>query len=218
MNKRYLDRPFEVKSVQNDGTFAGYGSVFGVEDSYREVVARGAFGESLGEWRKKGRMPALLWQHRPDQPIGVYTDMAEDERGLHVEGQLALDTQLGREAHSLLKMDALSGLSIGFMPKEWETDREAGITTLTKVDLWEVSLVTFPANDEARIQQVRAALSEGELPTEREFELILRDAGFSRRQAKTIVAAGYRAVRRDDDAELEELTGAIQRLITIMQE
>ena len=109
----YLDVPFEVKAVSDDGLFSGYGSVFGVLDSYKEVVAPGAFAESL-----QGRMPALLWQHRAGEPIGVYTAVREDAVGLYVEGKLALKTARGAEAYELLKMRALSGLSIGFVTRE----------------------------------------------------------------------------------------------------
>ena len=146
----YLDVPFEVKAVSDDGLFSGYGSVFGVLDSYKEIVAPGAFAESL-----QGRMPALLWQHRSGEPIGVYTAVREDAVGLYVEGKLALKTARGAEAYELLKMRALSGLSIGFVSREDSYDKVSGIRTLKKVDLWEVSLVTFPANDAARISGVK---------------------------------------------------------------
>ena len=75
----HLHRPLQVKSIDERGVFEGYGSVFGVEDHYREVVERGAFAKTLARWRAKGRMPALLWQHDRDKPIGVYEDMTEDE-------------------------------------------------------------------------------------------------------------------------------------------
>ena len=118
----YLDVPFEVKAVSDDGLFSGYGSVFGVLDSYKEVVAPGAFSESL-----QGRMPALLWQHRAGEPIGVYTAVREDAVGLYVEGKLALKTARGAEAYELLKMRALSGLSIGFVTREDSYDKVAGV-------------------------------------------------------------------------------------------
>ena len=97
-----LDVPFKIKAVSEDGLFSGYGSVFGVIDSYKEVVAPGAFSESLSQ-----RTPALLWQHRSGEPLGVYTDMVEDSIGLKVEGQLALSTTRGAEAYELLKMKAI---------------------------------------------------------------------------------------------------------------
>ena len=147
----YLDLAFEIKSVKDDGTFTGYGSVFGVVDSYQEIVAPGAFTESL-----QSRMPSLLWQHRSGEPIGVWPVVKEDNIGLQVEGKLALKTSRGAEAYELLKMGAISGLSIGFMTREDSYDKLTGIRTLKKVDLWEVSLVTFPANDSARVSQVKS--------------------------------------------------------------
>jgi HK97 family phage prohead protease len=194
-----LDRrvvAFEAKTVgaPDERAFEGYGSVFGVLDSYADIVAKGAFKRTLKEAKAKGRMPALLWQHDPRIPVGVYEEMREDDTGLYVKGQLA-DTQQGNDAYTLLKMGALSGLSIGFRTLKSKIDEESGIRTLTEVELWEVSLVTFPANDAARVAVVKA---DGELPTEREFETWLRrEAGFTENQAKTIIAKGFRQVRRE---------------------
>ena len=173
---------FKVKSVSEEGIFEGYGSVWDVIDSYQEIVARGAFAESLEAHKAKGRMPALLWQHRSGEPAGVFLEMEEDGIGLRVVGQLALKTQRGAEAYELLKMGAISGLSIGFMPREDSFDRATGITTLKKVDLWETSLVTFPANDSARVIDVRS------VGTLKDAERILRDAGFSRSEAVAFVS------------------------------
>ena len=188
--------PFEVKALcEGDSrTFEGYGSVFGLLDSYADIVAPGAFKRSLREAKAAGRMPALLWQHDADKPIGVYESMSEDETGLFVKGRLS-DTQLGRDAYTLLKDGALSGLSIGFVTRKSKVDNESGVRTLTDIQLWETSLVTFPANYAARITGVK---TDGALPTEREFERWLRrEAGFTEAEAKTIIAKGYRQVRRE---------------------
>jgi len=187
---------FEVKSLDDGAAraFDGYGSVFGVLDSYADVVKAGAFKRTLREAKAKKRMPALLWQHDPSQPIGVYDEMREDETGLYVKGRLS-DTQLGREAYTLLKDGALSGLSIGFRTVKSQMDESTGVRTLTEVELWETSLVTFPANDAARVTGVKA---DGVLPTEREFERWLRrEGGFTETEAKAIVAKGFRQVRRE---------------------
>lgn len=211
-----LDRlivPFEVKAIaENDERgFEGYGSVFDVLDSYADVVAKGAFKRTLKEARQKGVAPALLWQHDPGQPIGVYDEMREDEHGLFVKGRLA-DTPEGDRAYKLLKMGALSGLSIGFRTLKSKMDDETGIRTLTEIELWEVSLVTFPANQAARVTGVKA---NGQLPTEREFERWLRrEAKFTEAEAKTIIAKGYRQVRREampSEEACGELLEAIRR-------
>ena len=98
MKTKAIVSPFEIKAVGDDGTFSGYGSVFGVRDSYGDVVEPGAFKDSLAAWGSKGKLPKMLWQHRSEQPIGVWTKMSEDSKGLAVEGKLILDVQQAREA------------------------------------------------------------------------------------------------------------------------
>lgn len=195
MTRDRLVIPFDCKAADDAArTFEGYGSVFGVLDSYADVVAKGAFKRSLREWRTKQRMPAMLWQHNPDEPVGVWTELREDETGLFVRGEL-LETGRGPMAYEALKKGALSGLSIGFQTRKSKIDDESGIRTLTDVDLWEVSLVTFPANDPARVSAVKA---DGELPTEREFEEWLRrDAALTRADAKRVIATCYSRLLRD---------------------
>lgn len=194
------DFDFSVKAVASDGTFTGYGSVFGVVDSYNEIVAPGAFKDSLASHKAKGTMPALLWQHMSSEPLGVFTEMEEDSIGLKVTGRIAMKTQRGAEAYELLKMKAISGLSIGFIPREETTDRDAKTTTLTKVDLWETSLVTFPANDAARIQGVKGI----EVIEDRKTgEAYLRKLGLSHREA-TVLFSRLKAIAQsnsDDDGK-----------------
>jgi HK97 family phage prohead protease len=182
-----LQRAFalEVRAVGDAGEIEGYGSVFGVKDSYDDVILPGAFKASLREHSEAGTMPALLWQHRADEPIGVWTAMSEDEQGLKVSGRLALDTERGREAHALLKMGALNGLSIGFFAREWTYDRGTEVRTLTQIELWEVSLVTFPANGKARVTGVK---SVDEIDAPKDAEKALREAGFSKADATAFVA------------------------------
>lgn len=200
----HLDIPFKIKAVSEDGLFSGYGSVFGVVDSYKEVVMPGAFSESL-----QGRVPALLWQHRSGEPIGVYTVVKEDNVGLYVEGKLALKTTRGAEAYELLKMGALNGLSIGFVTREDSYDKVSGVRTLKKVDLWEVSLVTFPANDASRVSNVKAVDS---IKTLSDAEAYLRDAGgLSRREALALVARIKSLHGRSDSDELGELAALMKR-------
>lgn len=178
------------------GRFSGYGAVFGNVDAYKERLLPGAFTATLADARASGRMPAMLWQHDPTQPIGVWRAMHEDAHGLYVEGELA-DTQLGREAYSLLKLGALSGLSIGFSVKSDRFDQRDQVRELESVHLWEVSPVTFPANTAARVAQVKT----GSSMTIREFERFLREAGsFSAQHAKAIAARGYRALRDEAKA------------------
>lgn len=160
MTKQRLDIPLQLKSVSDSGEFEGYGSVFGVKDSYDDVVVPGAFSASLQAWKEKNALPALLWQHRMDEPIGIYTEMKEDEVGLYVKGRLLIDDDpLSKRAHAHMKAGSLTGLSIGYMLKDWEYDRVKGVFLLKEIDLWEVSLVTFPSNDEARVRHFPAEKS-----------------------------------------------------------
>ena len=209
MATKTRDFAFELKSLQSDGVFEGYGSVFGVKDSYDEIVAAGAFAESLATHKSQGTLPALLWQHRSGEPVGVYTGMHEDNIGLKVSGQLALKTVRGSEAYELLKMKAISGLSIGFATREDSYDRVTGIRTLKKVDLYEVSLVTFPANDTARVQGVKNIEVIEDLKSAEQY---LREVGMSRTEAKAFIARVKSLGPRDaGEDEMQSLIAALKQ-------
>lgn len=214
MKIKNLQIPLEIKSVSETGVFSGYGSVFHNEDSYGDVVRPGAFKKSLAEWAKKGRLPPMLWQHDRREPIGVFTKMVEDEKGLFVEGRLLIDDiPQARAAYALLKEKALGGMSIGYREILIEQDHDEKVTNLLELDLWEVSVVTFPANDEATVDSVKSALASGGLPTLPEFEKFLRDAGFSKSQSVAIASHGLRQLLRDaDDTEAKEIESALNIL------
>lgn len=220
---RNADNPREVRSVAlelravgDDGAIEGYGSVFGVRDDYDDVIAAGAFLDTLKAHKAAGTMPAMLWQHDADEPIGVWSEMDEDAKGLRVKGQLALATTRGKEAHALLKLGALNGLSIGFVSKQWSYDRETEVRTLTEVDLWEVSLVTFPANGKARVTNVKAATDDIVAP--KDAERILREAGFSKADATSLVSRVMRMgeERRESAQSTAHAMNAAQRLLKSM--
>ena len=212
MKTKHFDVGFEIKAVNADGTVEGYGSVFGVRDNYDDVIAKGAFIQSLKDHKAAGTMPAMLWQHDADKPIGIWTEMVEDEKGLRIKGQLAMETVKGKEAHALLKMGAINGLSIGFMSKQWAYDRETEVRTLTEIDLWEVSLVTFPANEKARVTNVKSA---EEMATPKDAEKALRDAGFSKSDATAFVSRVMRMgeVRSDSANSTAVAMKAADRLL-----
>ncbi len=212
MKTKHFDVGFEIKAVNADGTVEGYGSVFGVRDNYDDVIAKGAFIQSLKDHKAAGTMPAMLWQHDAGKPIGVWTEMVEDEKGLRIKGQLAMETVKGKEAHALLKMGALNGLSIGFMSKQWAYDRDTEVRTLTAIDLWEVSLVTFPANEKARVTNVKSA---DEMATPKDAEKALRDAGFSKSDATAFVSRVMRMgeVRSDSANSTAVAMKAADRLL-----
>ncbi|NCC03361.1 MAG: HK97 family phage prohead protease [Proteobacteria bacterium] len=156
MTIHHLNRPLAIKSLGQDGIFVGYASVFDTVDSQSETVERGAFTRTLAAWRVKGSAPAMLWMHDPTAPIGVWLAMSEDAKGLVVQGRLALSTQKGREAYELLKMKALTGLSIGYRVVSSKIDKKRKVRILSDVELFEILLVTFPANDKARVDEVKA--------------------------------------------------------------
>lgn len=205
----------KANSIADDGTFEGYGSVFGGDpDSYGEIVAPGAFTESLKELSAKGRTVPILWQHRADTPIGVYELIEEDAHGLKVRGRLLIDdVSQAREAYALLKAGAVTGLSIGYWVRQAAYDEKTGIRTLLKLDLVEVSLVTFPAKDDARVEAVKFKLERGQLPTKPEFEKALREAfPFSKSQAAAIASHGLDYLLRSESAGAGELKSISETL------
>lgn len=211
--KQFLNVPLEVKSVSETGEFEGYGSVFGVKDSHSDIVAKGAFKKSLQSWKAKGRFPAMLWQHKTDEPIGVYTDMYEDDHGLYVKGRLLIeDDQLARRAHAHMKAGSIGELSIGFMLEDSEYDRAKGADILKEIDLWEVSPVTFASNQSARITDVKSILELGDVPAPSQVEKALRDVGFSIAQSKAFMAKGYSAIA-PRDAEVSDALDSIKSLL-----
>lgn len=199
------------------GELEGYASTFGGVDSYGDRIAPGAFTATLAAWRRKGRFPPMLVQHGglmlgdgDGLPVGVWTDMREDDRGLQVKGRLiGLDTDRGRHLLEALQTKALDGLSIGFRAVEAEPARgEQGVKrVLTRVDLVEVSLVTFPANEDARVTAVKG------VETPAAFERWLRDHGWPRKAAKKLAAGGWPALARGREEPSEEEARALLEAI-----
>lgn len=215
MKRKVRNFTFDVKEVDEEGHFSGYGSVYNVIDSYREVVAPGAFASTLRKWQSRNRLPPALWQHRSGEPVGPFTKMVEDDRGLYVEGQLLVkDVQRAREARALMQAKAVDGLSIGFNSVVEEWNSETKLLTLKEIDLWEVSIVTFPANAESLITEVRGMFVDGRTPSIKEVEEILRDAGFSRTQAKAFVGHGYEGLLRDVESRGADTTNTADSLLS----
>lgn len=205
--------PLEVKFATDGqpGEFEGYGAVFGNVDGYGDVIQKGAFKDTLRDWNRSKKLPPMLIQHggmmlsdMDALPIGKWEAMSEDETGLYVKGRLInLDTERGKTIHGGMKEGTLDGMSIGYRAKEFAlgTKPDEPRRTLKKVDLVEVSIVTFPANGKARVRQVK---SVDQIKTIREFEDFLRDVGgFSHAAAKAISAGGFKAAepRDEDDAD-----------------
>lgn len=200
---KYCD--FELKNTDDTGAVQGYGSVFGNVDQGGDIVAKGAFSESLTE-----RLPKMLWGHDAFSPaIGVWTGAKEDDHGLLLDGKINMQSAMGQEVHASLKMGAVDGLSIGYWTKDSDTDRR-GITTLKKVDLLEVSFVNFPMNIEARVDAVKSKVLAGTF-TKKELETILCDAGLSRSQSRAVVSKGFAGLKQCD--AVDDLTNELKTLL-----
>lgn len=157
---------FAPKLISADGRFSGYGAVFDNTDSHGDVIAKGAFADTLSAWRARGRFPPMRLQHgsggnpfrHDDLPIGKWSVMREDSRGLWVEGKLlALNTDMGRRLLSLLEASALDGLSIGFILRKFTPGTGSVRRVLTQIDLRELSIVDEPSNDQARVLPITDA-------------------------------------------------------------
>lgn len=200
LETKFLPLDLKAGKMTDDGRFRqieGYGAVFGNVDSYNEIIAPGAFTKSIAT-----KEPKMAWQHDLRTLIGRWDEVREDDHGLMMRGRVATRTERGAEAAELLEMGALKGLSIGFNTVKSEVDHESGIRRLTEIDLWEVSLVSVPANPLANVTGFKS------IETTREFEAALRKMGFSRADAKCIASHGFTAwaSQRDagDDAETAE--------------
>ncbi len=196
----------ETKANDTTGAFSGYGAIFGNIDATGDVIEHGAFKRTLKEWKKeRGKWPPMLLQHGGGffggnaedlLPVGQWHDMEENRKGLKVDGQLfALNTEKGQYIYEGLKTGVLDGLSIGYETKQFIQGTKPGEPNrkLVDLELWEVSIVTFPANDAARITAVKN-LSIKEV---RELEGILRDGGLSHKEAAMAIPAFKRWLQRD---------------------
>lgn len=139
-----------AETTEDAVVIEGYASLFGKADQGRDVVERGAYGASLKRIAGKGDRVRMLWQHDPTQPIGIWDEVREDATGLWVKGRILTSIAKGREAAALLAAKAIDGLSIGYRTVKAHKD-DKGLRHLSELELWEVSLVTFPMLPEARV-------------------------------------------------------------------
>lgn len=194
--------------ADEQGVIEGYGSVFDVADLGNDIVAQGAFTRSL----QSGRKVKMLYEHDPRQPIGVWDDISEDGKGLRVKGRLLMSLPEGKRAYELIKEGAVDGLSIGYRTVK-SMDRN-GKRVIMQADLWEVSLVNFPMNEQSQIDAVKAMEAFEEFAAgnatllKRALEDYLRDAGFSNAEAKAGAAATANKIgaMREAGTGLDEVT------------
>lgn len=220
----------ELKALGEDGQIAGYGAVFGNRDSYGDVILPGAFKRSLADHKRQKSRPKMFWQHDPHQPIGSWTEIVEDDKGLLVTGQLNMDVQRGREAYALLKAGDIDGLSIGYRVIKASEDETEKVMLLKELTLVEVSVVSQPANSLATVSAVKAAeledlrarLAAGDRLQRREMEELMKEFfGFTNSEAErasgALLAGEQGAPAQTDpeadfwaalfDAEIVDLTG-----------
>lgn len=207
MEHKAFTAPLEIKNLDEGGSFEGYASVFGVMDSDGDVIVKGAFQKSIEDYKARGKMPKMLWQHNPSMIVGKFIDMGEDEYGLYVKGTLILEVEKGREAYALMKAGELDAMSVGFNIDAAGEGAGMG-RVISAADLWEVSLVTWGANPDAKITTVKS------IESVRDFERFLRDSGFSRKQALEITAKGFKSAEDDqsDSGDVEALQSLIQTI------
>lgn len=197
--------PLQIKA-DSEGRIEGYASRFGEMDSGGDIVVKGAYSGSLS----RGRKPKMLWQHDPSQPIGVWDEVKEDDTGLFVRGRILAAVEKGREVKSLIEAGAIDGMSIGY--RTIKADRATdGARLLKELDLWEVSMVTFPMLESARasVKAAFKAFEDGESTVflKRNLEDYLREAGASNTEAKAVasVAVGKLVDMREAGSGLDEL-------------
>lgn len=236
MQREAFYAPFEVKfsDASTPGAFEGYGAVFGNVDAYGDVIQKGAFKDTLKDWNKSKKLPPMLVQHggwmmtdMDALPIGMWEGMSEDDTGLYVKGRLInLDTERGKTIHGAMKEGALDGMSIGYRAKEFSlgTKPDEPRRTLKKIDLMEVSVVTFPANGKARVSSVKSA-RDFDSEDFREIEASLRTKGLSRTDAVKAVSGLKEWLQRDaaepgtdprDEGTAERLAALVRRNIATL--
>lgn len=218
MQLKTLDFAFKADTVADEGIFEGYASTFGNIDQGGDTVVRGAFKDGLAQAEAEGRHIPMLWQHDRHEPIGIWLDIAEDKKGLKVRGQLLIEDALAKRAHVLLKNGALGGMSIGYripVGGAVADPKKFGVTQLLKIDLREISLVTMPMDLTAKVTTVKAILDGGALPTVREFEEFLRDAGFSKALATAIASKATPHLRGEPEAKADDAAKFLQRLLKV---
>lgn len=188
--------PFEIAGLSDEGTITGYGSTFGgAADSYGDIIVRGAFQETIAKGGRNGNGIVMLWNHDAKEPIGKWHNVAENEKGLKMEGKLVMEVARAREAYALAKEKVVQGLSIGWdfiRDKDGRVEKDAveiderkRTRYLKRIELFEVSLVTFPANTRATITGTKGIECVNSI---RDLEMYLRDEGLSSSAAKTIIS------------------------------
>ena len=214
-----IDNPLELCQLKFDsnekGSFEGYASVFNGLDAVNDIILPGAYSKTL----KKGHRISMFINHESHKiPVGDWTGLKEDKTGLHAKGLIDENHMDGPSAYSAMKRGAMSGLSIGFkIPKGGATEKEDGTREIKEIDLKEISIVNFPADDDARISQVKYEIEDAD--SLKDVEKYLRESGFSKSKATAIVSRISKLHKRDAEKALNEITtiDATDDLIAIIK-
>lgn len=213
--------PFFVKNIDTEADhyiFKGYASTFGNTDLGQDKVIKGAFAKTLEEIKREGRTVPILWQHNTHEPVGVFSHLSEDDKGLYVEGKMPKDDSFVRDrVLPQMKIGSIGRLSIGYGIKENGAVWKNGVHELKDLDLFETSLVTFPMNPKAVVIEVKSLLSLDE----RELEgLLISGTPLSNKLAKKFVsavkAAGMLRDEQDDHRDDDEAT--LKEIYQLLQE
>lgn len=197
LKARRQELPFEAfrMAVTDAGDVQGYGSVFNNINSKGSRVRPGAFSKSIAKHLSEGTRPLMLWQHVHEEPIGAWNEFSEDSIGLRLKGKFNLKTSRGRDAHEHVKAGDLNGLSVGVQIVDLELVGD--VADLIELDLWETSVVSFPADSRARISAQASSRSD--------IERLLRDGGLPRAAAVKVAAGGWAALMSGDDVGADDL-------------
>jgi HK97 family phage prohead protease len=183
----------QIKQVSEEGAFEGYASQM-TRDRGGDIVDMGAFDRSIAKHKANNTMPKMLWQHDPSKVVGVWDEMRQDENGLYVKGRCVRSTSLGKDCHELLRAGAIDSMSIGYVTLDSEYEDGGDTRRLKEVDLWEISLVTFPMNEDARVTAVKR------IESIRDVERLLRDGGVPGQFAKLVALHGFEEAKARIDA------------------
>lgn len=211
----HRDFSLELKDVGKEGEVEGYAAVFGGSpDLGGDIIAAGAFADSLVKHKQSGTMPLMLWGHDAFQPpIGNWSDIAEDGKGLWVKGQIDIEDTMGQRVHRALARKSMKGMSIGYRTVKAEADPKKTANRILKaVDLFEVSFVNMPMQPRAGVDLVKHITGDGALPSLPQFEDFLREAGFSKSQATVIAGKGLAHLLRSESGADQEVIRFLEGL------
>lgn len=199
----------EFKALGGERTFSCYGNVKGNIDHALDRVVDGAYRDSIASHKAAGTMPKFFWMHNPwDTPVGVWTAMEEDSKGLYLEGKFS-NTPKGNELYELYKDNALDSFSIGYRVNDEKWNNSLGCNDLIKVDIREISAVTFACNEESRLVEIKSKLGEGKVLTKAELRALLESvpAGLSKRQIERITAD----YKPSGEIDLDDLKSVLEK-------